>query len=103
GRVSAGTIEVEAVAPEGGGLVRFDIRIAGADVAPDDDERSAYVFISEDPAGVALVSLRPDWEPRFLAPVLGRALGVPVAGYLRAGASEWVRLAQGAEAGERLD
>jgi len=103
GRVSGGTISVDATAPEGGGLVRYDVRIEGGDVAPDDDERSAYVYVSEDPAGVALVSFQPDWEPRFLQPVLAQALGVPVGGYMRAGPRDWVRIGAGAEAGEKID
>src|SRR5690606_27920442 len=80
-----------------GGLVRLDVALD----EPADAVRSVYVQVGGEPAGVALVSLRPDWEPRFLAPVLETALGLPVRGFLRAADGAWVRLGRGGDAGAR--
>jgi hypothetical protein len=100
GRVSAGTIRFTPDTP--GEAVRYEVALAGGDAAPDDDVRTVYLRVSDDPAGVVLVSFAPDWEPRFLLPVLERALGIPVAGYLRAGPNEFVRAGASTEAGGRL-
>jgi hypothetical protein len=99
GRVAGGMLTFTPEAPPGGALVRLDVRLTAADATGDDNERSAYVFVTDEPAGVALVSLRPDWEPRFLHPVLAQTLGVPVRGYLRSG-GRWVRMGAGLEAGQ---
>ncbi len=56
-----------------------------ADAFPLDDERVAIVRIDSDETGVLLVALAPDWEARFLLPVLEQATGLPVRGYLRTG------------------
>lgn len=74
--------------PREGGLVRYDavVRAAG-DGFPDDDTRSVYVSVAPDEGGVALVSFRPDWEPRFLLPVLEMATGLRTRGYLRVGST----------------
>jgi hypothetical protein len=101
GRVAAGTLSLTPAAAKGGELVRFDLRLTGTDAAADDDARSTYVWVSDEPAGVALVSFRPDWEPRFLQPVLEQALGVPVRGYLRTRDESYIRTGTGLEAAER--
>jgi hypothetical protein len=99
GRLAAGTLEFVPPAPPAGGWMRIDLEIEGADPVPDDDRRTVYVHVSEQPAGIALVSLRPDWEPRFLAPVLGQALGLPLQAFLRVAPDRYARLAGGLEAG----
>ena len=101
GRSATVRLEVRPVAPAAPGHVRLDVSLEPGDVVPDDDRRALSLFLAPDPAGVALVSLQPDWEPRFLLPVLQRALGLPARGFLRVG-DGWVRVAQGAEAGERV-
>jgi hypothetical protein len=101
GRVAATTLRFDG-APQGAGtLARYDLVIQGGDAVPDDDTRTVYVEITKEPAGVALVSLRPDWEPRFLQPVLERALGLPLRGFLRTGPDTWVRGGTGSRAGAR--
>ena len=99
GRLETVTLEVTPAAPSDGGLVRIDVALEGVEEA----RRSAYVFVGEEPTGVALVSLRPDWEPRFLLPVLETALGVPVRGFLRAADGTWVRSGGSDVAGRRTD
>ncbi|HSJ08083.1 MAG TPA: hypothetical protein VK936_15365, partial [Longimicrobiales bacterium] len=66
---------------------------------PDDDRRTVFVNVVEEPAGVALVSFRADWEPRFLVPVLERATGLPVRAYIRGAGDGYIRLAGGLDAG----
>jgi hypothetical protein len=85
--------------PAEGELVRYDIALTPGDAVADDDLRSIYVAIAEEPAGVAFVSFRPDWEPRFLQPVLEQALGLPVRGYLQAQSGKFLRLGSGGDAG----
>ena len=64
---------------------RVTARVEGADAFPDDDERAAIVEVDPEETGVLLVSFAPDWEPRFLLPVLDQVTGLPVRGYLRTG------------------
>lgn len=80
------------------GLARLEVALSGGDAVPDDDRRVAYVHVTTRPAAV-LVSLRPDWEPRFLAPALQRALGLPVEGFLHVGEGRYLRLGEGRDAG----
>lgn len=99
GRLATGTLDVRVEGPPEGGWVALDVELEGDDVVPDDDRRTAYVFVSAQPAGIALVSLRPDWEPRFLAPVLEQSLGLPLRAYLRGATGQYIRLAGGLQAG----
>jgi hypothetical protein len=99
GRVAAGSLELRLEAPPGGGRVPVTLALEGQDVVADDDERTVYVDVAEEPAGIALVSFRPDWEPRFLAPVLRQAVGLPMRGYIRGADDRYVRLGPGGEAG----
>ena len=101
--VAATELSFNASGPAQGGLVRYDVAFENADSIPDDDVRSVYVFISDKPAGVAIVSFDPDWEPRFLHPVLADALGLPVRTFLRVPAGMYFRGGNGAEAGGRVD
>ncbi len=64
---------------------RVTARVEGADAFPDDDERAAIVEVDPEETGVLLVSFAPDWEPRFLLPVLDQVTGLPVRGFLRTG------------------
>jgi hypothetical protein len=102
GRLATGSLELRLEAPPGGGRVPITLALEGADAVPDDDVRTVYVDVAEEPAGIALVSFRPDWEPRFLAPVLHQAVGLPMRGYLRSADGQYVRLAGAAEAGVRV-
>ena len=64
---------------------RVSARIEGTDALPDDDERAAIVHADPEETGVLLVAFAPDWEPRFLLPVLRQVTGLPVRGYLATG------------------
>lgn len=81
------------------GLVRLDIALENGGSEPADDVRTRYLAVAERPAGVVLVSFTPDQEPRFLLPVLERALGVPARGWLALAPGRFIRLGVGADAG----
>jgi hypothetical protein len=57
-----------------------------------------YVRVDDEPAGIALVSLAPGQEPRFLLPALARATGLPARGWA-AVTGRWVRIGPGEDAG----
>jgi hypothetical protein len=99
GRVSSGVLRLTPRPPPGGGWVRLEIGLEPGDAVPDDDTRVVRIFVTDEPAGVALVSFRPDWELRFLQPVLARSLGVPVRGYLRSEPGSYLRTGIGQAAG----
>ncbi|MEJ2504232.1 MAG: hypothetical protein P8177_13125, partial [Gemmatimonadota bacterium] len=80
--------------------VRLEVAVTPGGAMTADDVRYAYVRVAEEPAGVVLVSFRPDQEPRFLVPVLQRASGLPVRGGLRVGGDRYLRLGTGSDAGE---
>jgi hypothetical protein len=102
GRLATGTLELRLDAAPGGGPVPLTISLEGSDAVPDDDIRTAYVEVAVELPGIALVSFRPDWEPRFLAPVLEQAVGLPVRGFIRGAAGRYVRLGRGLEAGVQV-
>jgi hypothetical protein len=99
GRLATGALDVQLEGPAAGGWVRLELELEGDDVVPDDDRRTVYIHVSAEPAGIALVSFRPDWEPRFLAPVLEQALGLPLRGWIRGATGQYIRLAGGLDAG----
>ena len=102
GRLSSGAMDLQLTAPpeDADGWVRLEVALETGDAVPDDDQRTIYVQTGAEPAGVVLVSFRPDWEPRFLAPVLERSLGLPLRAWIRAATGQYVRLAGGMEAGQ---
>jgi hypothetical protein len=90
-------IEFSLPAPPDTGWVRFTARVElEGDVFAQDDERARRVRVGPPEGGIVLVSLRPDWEPRVLLPVMEGALGLPGEGYLRvAGEDRWLPLGDG--------
>ena len=83
-------------------LVRFAVGIGG-DAFPYDDERPVVVEVDPDRAGLALLSLRPDWEPRFLLPVLEQVSGLRARGYLALAGDRWLPMGRGPERGAPLE
>ncbi|HSJ14741.1 MAG TPA: hypothetical protein VK939_10000 [Longimicrobiales bacterium] len=102
GRVNRVRVSVRPTAPPDGGTVRLDVALEPPDALPADDHRAVMLDISAEPAGIVLVSGRPDWEPRFLLPVLQRALGLPAHGFLQIAPGVWTRLDGGVAAGRRV-
>ncbi|MFQ5538700.1 MAG: hypothetical protein ACE5GJ_14790, partial [Gemmatimonadota bacterium] len=86
------------------GRARYTVRVfAGGDVYPDDDEAVAYALVGGREGGVVLVSFRPDWEPRYLLPVLGAVTGLPTRGYLRLPGGRFAVMGRGGERGAPVD
>lgn len=66
--------------------VRYEARVTlDGDGFPEDDVRLAYVRSGARAGGLVLVSLQPDWEPRFLLPTLAAVTGFEADLYLAAG------------------
>jgi hypothetical protein len=99
GRIAGSVIRFTPQAPKGGGLVRYDVAVEPDDASPGDDHRTVYIAVSEKPAGTLILSFRPDWEPRFLAPVLEQALGLPARGYFLAGSGRFYTIGPATDAG----
>lgn len=85
------TTTVELPTPAESGRVRYEARVTQAsDGFPADDIAVAYTNVGYEEGGVVLVSFRPDWEPRYLLPVLEEVTGLGGSGYLRAGEDRFV-------------
>ena len=94
GQVARTPVDLPAPATEG--LVRYTATVVlDGDGFPDDDERVRYVRVAPPQAGLVLLSLRPDWEPRYLLPVLEEVTGLPARGYLRVAGSRYLPLERG--------
>lgn len=81
GRVARLSLLLPPPAESGGRLYSARVLLEG-DGFPDDDERLAAVAVDADEGGLVLLSLRPDFEPRFLLPLLRDVTGLPTRGYL---------------------
>ena len=93
---------------EAGGRSRIPVRIPGVeatgpvavaaavsrdgDVQPLDDRMTRIVEVDPAEGRLVLVSWAPDWEPRFLLPVLGEVTGLPVQGFLRVGEERFLTM-----------
>jgi hypothetical protein len=93
------TVPLELPAPgEGRTMVRYTVRLeVEGDVFPLDDERSRWVEVGDPEAGILLVSDLPDWEPRYLLPVIEAVTGIEGEGYLRVGEGRYITLSEGSE------
>ena len=78
------------------GLHEVTARLSGTDSYGGDDRRSRLVAADPEETGVLLVSFRPDWEARFLFPVLSQATGLPARGYLKVGEDRYLPIHPGA-------
>ncbi|MBM4185265.1 MAG: hypothetical protein FJ207_13775 [Gemmatimonadetes bacterium] len=86
------------------GRVRYTARVSlTGDAFPSDDEGVAFASIGHEEGAVVLVSLRPDWEPRYLLPLLQDVTGLPALGYLRAGADRFIPMGGAADRGAPVD
>ena len=98
---STGTVRLPQAAESG--HLRYIARIADEeqvdDAFPSDNEAVTYADIGYPSGALVLVSAVPDWEPRYLLPVLEKVTGLPSVGYLRVGPDRFVRLGWGSELG----
>lgn len=90
--------------PAEGGRVRYAARVVGeGDGFPDDDSAVAYANVGFESGGVVLVSLRPDWEPRQLLPVLEEVTGLPASGFLGVGEDRFLPMGRAIDRGGPVD
>jgi hypothetical protein len=90
--------------PEEEGRLRYTVtvRVPGDGFASD-DQGVAYMSAGHEAGGLVVVSLRPDWEPRALLPVLDEATGLRGTGYLRVGADRFAPMGRAPQRGETVD
>ena len=101
GEVARTPVDLPATATEG--LVRYTATVLlDGDGFPDDDQRVRYVHVAPPQAGLVLLSLRPDWEPRYLLPVLEDVTGLPARGYLRVAGPRYLPLGRGEEVSDEV-
>lgn len=83
-------VEIELPAPEQSGSLIYEVAAAiPTDGFVRDDRYPVSVPVDTQEEGLVFLSLSPDWEPRFLLPVLEQVTGLPARGYL-IGSSEQV-------------
>jgi len=63
---------------------------AAPDAFPGDDRRVAFVDVDPVEGAVVLVSTVPDWESRFLLPVLEQVTGLRIRGFLAVDGDRWL-------------
>jgi hypothetical protein len=77
-------VPVELPPPQARGAVRYEARVRLAqDAFPGDDARVSYGTVDPEEGLLVAVSLVPDWELRFLLPVLEQVTGLSTRGYVR--------------------
>lgn len=99
------TVEVDLPPSANTGAVRFEAVLSGVDDDFAADDRAvAYGLVgAPEEAGVVLISFRPDWEPRYLLPVLERTTGLAGSGFLRAGPDRYVSMGPALERADPVD
>ncbi len=96
--------EVDLPPPTGAGRLRYSASVRlGGDAFPDDDVAVDYAAVGREEGALVLLSLVPDWEPRYLLPVLREVTGLPTLGYLRAGPDRFVRAGRALDRGDPVD
>lgn len=87
------TVTVPLPPPSASGPVLYSARVVleGDGFAPD-DERLRVVDVDADEGGLVLLSLLPDFEPRFLLPLLRDITGLRTRGYLAAGPDRFIAM-----------
>lgn len=94
---------VDLPAPATEGLVRYTATVVlEGDGFADDDRRVRHVRVAPPQAGLVLLSLRPDWEPRHLLPVLEDVTGLPARGYLRVAGARHLPVGRGDEVADEV-
>jgi hypothetical protein len=97
-------VPIELPTPQSAGRLRYTARVVTeGDAFPSDDEAVAYANVGSEESALVVLSVRPDWEPRYLLPVLEEVTGLPGLGYIRAGADRWVPMGRAIERGSPAD
>jgi hypothetical protein len=94
------TATIQLPAPRDIGWLRYRLLVSlPGDRFEDDDAKSAYMEVDPEEGGLVLLSLLPDWEPRFLLPVLSQVTGLDASGFLGMSGGRFLRLGAGAQVG----
>ncbi len=92
------TATIRLPAPSDTGWLRYRLLVSlPGDRFEADDAKSAYTEVDPTEGGLVLLSLEPDWEPRFLLPVLSQITGLDSRGFLSLSGDRYLRLGSGAE------
>jgi hypothetical protein len=87
------SVPVELPAPAARGLVRYEARVRlQEDGFASDDARVAYTEVDPDAGLLVAVALAPDWELRFLLPILEQVTGLTTRGYVRVAGDRYLPL-----------
>jgi len=97
-------VEVELPAASGEGRLRYAASVAvGGDGFTSDDVAVDYATVGHEEGALVLVSLRPDWEARYLLPVLEQVTGLSARGYLRLGPDRFAPMGRAVDRSDALD
>lgn len=97
-------VPVELPTPAASGRVRYSASVStDGDGFPSDDRAVRYASVGHEEGALVLVSLRPDWEPRYLLPVLEEVTGLPARGFLRTGPDAFVPMGRALDRGAPVD
>ena len=84
--------------------MRYTARVQLDDDAfSSDDEAVTYANVGTEERALVVVSVRPDWEPRHLLPVLEEVTGLPGLGYIRVGPDRYVPMGRALDRGGPVD
>ena len=98
------TATIRLPAPRAIGWLRYRLLVSlPGDGFGADDAKSAYTEVDPEEGGLVLLSLQPDWEPRFLLPVLSQVTGLDGSGFLGLSGGRYLRLGSGAQVGPPVD
>ncbi len=98
------TATIRLPAPGDIGWLRYRLLVSlPGDRFEADDAKSAYMEVDPEEGGLVLLSLQPDWEPRFLLPVLSQVTGLDASGFLGMSGGRFLRLGSGAQVGPPVD
>ena len=98
------TATIRLPAPRDIGWIRYRLLTSlPGDRFEADDAKSAFTEVDPAEGGLVLLSLRPDWEPRFLLPVLSQVTGLDSSGFLSLSGGRYLRLGSGSQVGPPAD
>ena len=98
------TATIRLPAPRATGWLRYRLLASlPGDRFEADDAKSAFTEVDPAEGGLVLLSLQPDWEPRFLLPVLSQITGLVSTGFLGLSGGRYLRLDSGSQVGPPVD
>ncbi|RMH21094.1 MAG: hypothetical protein D6701_03020, partial [Gemmatimonadetes bacterium] len=90
--------------PRAEGWVRYTARVVRAgDAFAADDALDALLEVAGRPPAVVFVSVAPDWEPRFLLPVLAQVTGLEARGFVALADGRFVPTGGGSDPAAPVD